>query len=257
VQHASFAAPHAHSHPSFFSPSQSEKPAAQFPYVHALAAHVIPVAFFTVVLQFVVQLPHWVTLVAVFVSQPLLPVPQWLKPVLHVQEQLPAEQDGVPLTAEHTKLHWPQFATSVRELLQAPAQQSGFDPEHARPQPLQLRTSVFGSTQNPVQQICPGIGQVPPSPLHVSAQIPEGEQSWLTFGQLALLRQATHWCRVVWQYGAAWLSAKQPWSVEHPGAHVLTVFVDASPPAARQNRPSGQLSGSVVHSAHAFETHFL
>jgi hypothetical protein len=45
-------------------------------YVQALCVHEMPVAFFTLVVQFVVQLPHCATLFDVLVSQPVFPAAQ-------------------------------------------------------------------------------------------------------------------------------------------------------------------------------------
>jgi len=50
--------------------------------VHALATHAMPVAWETELLQFLLQLPHCVMLLEVFVSQPVLPCVQWLNPEL-------------------------------------------------------------------------------------------------------------------------------------------------------------------------------
>jgi hypothetical protein len=63
--------------------------------VHELEAHATPAALTTLVLQFLVQLPHCATLFDVFVSQPVFcPVEQWLKPwlQLHLHEPLWQEE---------------------------------------------------------------------------------------------------------------------------------------------------------------------
>jgi hypothetical protein len=60
--------------------SFSEYPLLHVAYVHVLAAHEMPVAFFTVTLQSVEQLPHLARFAEVDVSQPVLPVAQCENP---------------------------------------------------------------------------------------------------------------------------------------------------------------------------------
>jgi hypothetical protein len=65
-------------------------------------------------LQTVVQLPQWVVLFVVLVSQPLATFPSQLpKPAEHEIEQLPAEQVGVPLADEQAAPQPPQLAVFV------------------------------------------------------------------------------------------------------------------------------------------------
>ena len=67
------------------------------------------------------QLPQWVGLVVVLVSQPLATLPsQFPKPAEHEIEQEPAEQVGVPLAAEHAVPQPPQFAALVFVLVSQP-----------------------------------------------------------------------------------------------------------------------------------------
>jgi hypothetical protein len=56
--------------------SQSAKPLLHVAKVHLLPLHPTWSAFFTVALQSLVQPPHWETLDAVLVSQPVFPVEQ-------------------------------------------------------------------------------------------------------------------------------------------------------------------------------------
>jgi hypothetical protein len=73
--------------------------------VHALATHAIPFALTTFVVQFVVQLPHWVTLLEVLVSHPVLSGEQWLKPALHAHLHEPALQEGAPFVVLQATPH--------------------------------------------------------------------------------------------------------------------------------------------------------
>jgi hypothetical protein len=68
-----------------------------------------------------VQLPQWVGLVVVLVSQPLATLPSQLpKPAEQAIEQEPPEQLGVPFTEEHAVPHAPQFAALVFVLVSQP-----------------------------------------------------------------------------------------------------------------------------------------
>jgi hypothetical protein len=58
------------------------------------------------------QVPQWVVLVPVLVSQPLPTLlSQFPQPALHVMVQAPPEHAGVPLAEEHAALHAPQWPT--------------------------------------------------------------------------------------------------------------------------------------------------
>jgi hypothetical protein len=105
AQHGTFTRPQAHSQPLKDWLSQLPKPALHDEYVQLLFVHATPFAFFTFVVQLFVQLPHCARFVAVFVSQPVLLVPQWLNPVLQVHLQDPAVQRGVPFSVPHTAPH--------------------------------------------------------------------------------------------------------------------------------------------------------
>jgi hypothetical protein len=57
--------------------SQSAKPLLHAANVHLPPLHPTPPAFFTVALQSLVHPPHWETVDAVLVSQPVFSVEQW------------------------------------------------------------------------------------------------------------------------------------------------------------------------------------
>jgi hypothetical protein len=99
-------------------PSQLPNPELQVPSWHAPPKQVEP-AF--VKLHAVAQLPQWVGLFVVLVSQPLATLPSQLpKPDEHVIEQVPAEHAGVPLADEHAAPQPPQFAVLVLMLVSQP-----------------------------------------------------------------------------------------------------------------------------------------
>jgi hypothetical protein len=157
--------------------------------VQALATQAIPFACSTVVLQFLVQLPHWVTLLEVFVSQPVLPVAQWLKPALQVHLHAPARQEGLPFVVLQLVPHCPQLVLLVRGSVQAPAQQAVSAPPHALPHALQLSGSVWVSRQRPLQHALPP-AHVPA--LQASTHAPAGLH-FLPPVQSPSTAQLTHW----------------------------------------------------------------
>lgn len=99
-------------------PSQFPNPGLQLPIWHAPPKQDAPAL---VKLHTVVQLPQWVGLFVVLVSQPLPTLPSQLpKPAEHEMEQLPAEQVGVPLADEHAAPHPPQLAVLVLMFVSQP-----------------------------------------------------------------------------------------------------------------------------------------
>jgi hypothetical protein len=183
--------------------------------VHALAAHAVPVACTTLVVQLVVQLPQCVVSFVVLASQPVFPAAQWAKPALHAHLQEPPEQLGVPFVVLHAFPHWPQLVAVVKGSVHALAQHAVCAPVQALPQPLQLSGSLVVSRHRLLQQALP--------PRHVPAEqasthAPAGLHFW-PFVQLVSDAQFTHWCRATLQNGALGLSALHSASALQPGAH--------------------------------------
>jgi hypothetical protein len=183
--------------------------------VHALPTHATPAAFLTFVLQFVVQLPHWVVLLEVLVSQPVLPAAQWLNPALHPHLHVPAEQLGLPFTVLHALPHCPQLVGVVKGSVQVPAQHAVCAPVQALPHALQLSGSLVVSRHRLLQQLLPP-GHVPAE--QASTQAPAGLHFW-PFVQSLSTAQFTHWWRPMLQKGALGLSALHSASALQPGAH--------------------------------------
>jgi hypothetical protein len=141
------------------------------------------------------QNPQWAMLAVVSVSHPVFPVEQCAKPCAQFQPQLPNWQRGAPLTVEHVKPHVPQLVTFVAGSVHELPQHSVLAPVHERPHPMQLKPSLFSSTQRPLQQLVLPV-QVPPTAAHASTQDPEGLHTWEAAVQAALGVQVTHWWRV-------------------------------------------------------------
>jgi hypothetical protein len=85
--------------------------------------------------------------------------------------QLPPLHVGLPSTVLHAVAQLPQFSLSTAVSAQVPLQHKGEVPAHLFPQALQLKRSVFGSTQTSPQQSFPPAHVVPPP--QVSAQTPD------------------------------------------------------------------------------------
>jgi len=181
-QHGSFFfVPQAHSQPFALFLSQSSKPAMQVVKAQAPAVHDTPFACWTVSHVFEHE-PQCAGSLRVFVSQPVLPLSQCVKPLAHVHAQAPAVQLGVPFLVLQATPHPPQLRRSALVSRHKPAQQS----------PLAHGVPVAQlSTHAP-----PGLHALPP--VHS-----------------APVMHSTHWCRVVWQWeraGVSWqsLSCLQP-----------------------------------------------
>ena len=125
------------SQPFAVLPSQFPKPELQAVIAHALLVQA-GVAFGK--LQVVPQAPQFVTLLVVFVSQPLVPsASQFPNPVVQATiPQVPVVQDGVACAGAQTALHAPQFARLVLVLISQPL--VGFESQFAKPL-LQLSTA--------------------------------------------------------------------------------------------------------------------
>jgi hypothetical protein len=138
------------------------------------------VALLTRLLQFVVQLPHCVS-VFVRVSQPelLSGARQWLKPALHAHLHKPAPQLGVAFNELQTVPHVPQWSLLVSGSVHVLAQQFVFAPVHAPPQLPQLKMSFVTSMHRFAQHFCPA-GQDAASPVHFVAHAPLGLHSRFT-----------------------------------------------------------------------------
>jgi hypothetical protein len=169
--------------------STSAEPGLHDVYVHALLWQLMPVALRTRVLQLIAQPPHCVTLSDVRVSQPVLPTLQCVYPVWHCQVQLPPVQLGVASTLLHTVPQLPQFTLSTAVSEHVPLQHNGEVPRHLFPQVLQLKRSVFGSTQTSPQQTLPPAQVVPPP--HVSAHTPDSVHFFVP-AQSPWTTQSTH-----------------------------------------------------------------
>lgn len=103
----------------------------------------IPFAFLTVVEQSVVQLPQCAGSLAVFVSQPVFPGWQCMKPELQVQLQTPLLHVGRPFVVLHAAPHSPQLSASDIESTQKPPQHAWLAPAHVpAPVPVQVFVQV-------------------------------------------------------------------------------------------------------------------
>ena len=102
------------------------------------------------------QLPQWLTLTSVLVSQPSATLPLHSpKPGLHEPTaQAPFWHAATPLGALHTLPQAPQFFGAAASTAQAPAQHAPPGP-HAMPQALQLSGSCSRSEQAPPQHVSP------------------------------------------------------------------------------------------------------
>jgi hypothetical protein len=139
-QHAwPFTVPHAHSQPFALLPSQSPKPAMHVVNTQAPAVHATLLALTTLSQRFE-QEPQWATSERMFVSQPVLPLSQWAKPLAHVQLHVPVAHVGVPLLAAHAVPQPPHDSGSAWVSTQSPWQH---DPvAHGFPGGSQLSTHV-------------------------------------------------------------------------------------------------------------------
>jgi hypothetical protein len=104
----------------------------------------------------------------------------------------------VASTVLHAVPQLPQFSLSTAVSEQTPLQHRGDVPRHLFPQVLQLKRSVFGSTQRSPQQILPVAHVVPPP--QVSAQAPDSVHFFVA-GQSPCTTQSTH----------RWMSGLQCW----------------------------------------------
>jgi hypothetical protein len=107
------AAPHAHSQPLPFTPSQLPKPSAHEAKAHEPALQVTPFACWAEVVQFIAHEPQRVAVVRRFVSQPVFPGSQWPKPLAQVHVHALAAHFGVPFTVLHVVPQPPQFSGSA------------------------------------------------------------------------------------------------------------------------------------------------
>jgi hypothetical protein len=136
----------------------------------------MPTASLTFWLQSLLQLPHFATLLEMFVSQPVLPGVQCANPSAQLHAHDPAEHAGAPFALLHEAPHVPQLPGFVSGFVHTPAQQSELAPPHALPQTLQLKMSLCVSTHRPAQHSLPS-AQAPASPAQTSAQTPDGVHS--------------------------------------------------------------------------------
>jgi hypothetical protein len=106
------------SQPLVLCPSQLPQPLLQVPRVHTLLTQE---AEAWAKEHTLVQLPQVCTLLVRLASQPLDTLPSQLpQPELHVIEQVPVEQEAVPLVEEHAWPQPPQFAVLVLVLTSQP-----------------------------------------------------------------------------------------------------------------------------------------
>jgi hypothetical protein len=141
AQHDSPLCPQVASHPFFGSLSASMNPSAHFVIAHFEAAHVMDTTFGPLV-HVTLHAPQWFRSVRVFVSQPVLSVPQCANPLAHFHVHALFVQAGVALSVAHVWLHEPQLRTSDVVSVQSPTQQAPPPGHPPVPVPVQACTHV-------------------------------------------------------------------------------------------------------------------